>query len=309
MSYTDINTPVIEKIKLPSGTEYYVADRELREVVSGIGEVIAGGVSFIIAWDGTSAPTIANVPAGVVISYNSTSYTGTLSADSAQAGAFYLIKSSTSPTNETLDIYDEYISVGVSGSKTWEKIGDTQINLTDIVKNVNLNKFEDTVIGADSTFTITQPTITLTENSESDLDRITYVKSITSSSKYLTSSTSVNSGSNDVVNSVVKIDTSATPSNTDLLKGISVTNGVLTFGAVSYSTDSVLGADTTFSATTTHSLGDSNNTGSAQVLTAVSSTLKYLSASASGANTAWNNKDSTTVLTNATSIGVTKGSV
>ena len=30
MSYTDINTPVIEKIQLPSGNSYFIADREIR---------------------------------------------------------------------------------------------------------------------------------------------------------------------------------------------------------------------------------------------------------------------------------------
>ena len=37
MSYTDIFTPVIEKIQLPSGSQYYVADREARDAISSIG--------------------------------------------------------------------------------------------------------------------------------------------------------------------------------------------------------------------------------------------------------------------------------
>jgi hypothetical protein len=36
MPYSDINTPVIEKIALPSGNTYYIADREIRNVVDSL---------------------------------------------------------------------------------------------------------------------------------------------------------------------------------------------------------------------------------------------------------------------------------
>lgn len=160
MSYVDVNTPVIEKITLPSGNSYYIADREIRDVVDTLSQAIAGGVAFVIAWDGTSAPVVANIPAGVVVTYNGTNYTGTLSGDSAQPGAFYLVKSATQ-AGGTLDRYDEYVPVGETGSKTWEKIGDTTIDLSDVVTGVTLNKQTDTVIGTDATFTVTQPTINL----------------------------------------------------------------------------------------------------------------------------------------------------
>lgn len=156
----------ISKITLPSGNTYDIKDATARQMISG-------GVSFVIAWDGASVPTVANIPAGVVVTYNGTDYTGTMTADSAQAGAFYLVKSSTQ-AGSTLDVYDEYVPVGTTGSKTWEKIGDTQLNLSDVVTGVTLNKqttsvvtgyaspTTDTVIGSDSTFSVTQPTITVT---------------------------------------------------------------------------------------------------------------------------------------------------
>ena len=161
MAYSDVNTPVIEKITLPSGNTYFIADREIRDVVDTLSQTVAGGVSYNISWDGTSTPVVANIPAGVKVKYNNTEYTGTLSADSAAPGQFYLVKSSTTPSSEGKDIYDEYVPVGTSGSKTWEKIGDTQINLTDVVTAVSLSKQTDTVVGTDSTFTITQPTVAL----------------------------------------------------------------------------------------------------------------------------------------------------
>ena len=172
--------PDISKITLPSGNTYDIKDAVARQMISG-------GVSFTIAWDGTSVPTIAAIPAGVVVKYNDTNYTGTLAADDAEAGAFYLVKSQTQ-TGETLDAYDEYVPVGPTGSKAWEKIGDTQVDLSDVVTGVELNKqtdvvlgegttftnaessvtfgalsgHTDSVLGASSTFTVTQPTITVT---------------------------------------------------------------------------------------------------------------------------------------------------
>ena len=155
----------ISKITLPSGNTYDIKDATAREMISG-------GVSFIIAWDGASTPVVANIPAGVVVTYGGTTYTGTMSADGAQAGAFYLVRSSTQ--TEVLDVYDEYVPVGTTGSKTWEKIGDTQVSLADVVTGVALNKqttavvtgfanpTTDSVIGADATMSMTQPTINVT---------------------------------------------------------------------------------------------------------------------------------------------------
>ena len=186
MSYADVNTPVIERITLPSGNTYYIADREIRDVVDALSQTVAGGVSFIIAWDGTDTPAVAQIPAGVVVTYNGTSYTGTLSAETtgsgahAQAGAFYLVKSATSAG--TKDVYDEYVPVGAEGSKTWEKIGDTVVDLSDVVTNVTLTKQTDTVIGTDATFTITQPTVALSTGATAGTGVISVATGISSAS-------------------------------------------------------------------------------------------------------------------------------
>lgn len=482
MSYTDINTPVIDKVRLPSYNaltgqgEYYVADRELRNAFDALSGIVSGGVTFIIAWDGTVAPTVANIPAGVKVYYTTsgsdttTEYIGTLTAASAQPGAFYLVKSVTSPdlaaTNNSIDIYDEYVRIQTGtdpATYSWEKIGDTQLNLNDIVVNASLTKQTDTVVGTDATFTITQPTVALstesssatgrvkvtepnstnpitvgtndivaavtgltptttdvvgkdatftitqptiglTANGQTATGRIKYAEDITTTKKYLTSSTSVTSGSNDLVDavtgyspnsddfiktvtptskyftktSITGVSSSTTASkatagtsqttatgsvtnsssNSDILKGVSVSNGILTFGAATLNTqtttqhtfsnvtvpvaassattvltgitttsssstvgpfvasvsttdgsaltalgdpttDSVLGAGTSFSATTTNSISDSGN---AQVVVGASSNLKYLSAAASGANTAWNNQKTVKAITSITPV-------
>lgn len=148
----------ISKITLPSGNTYDLKDATARQM-------IAGGVSFIVAWDGSSIPVPANIPAGVVVTYNGTEYTGTMTASSAQAGAFYLVKSSTQ--KGTLDVYDEYAVITTGSTKSWEKLGDTQLDLSDLgalayKDNVTLNKGTgDNVLGSDATFTTTvTPTTT-----------------------------------------------------------------------------------------------------------------------------------------------------
>lgn len=138
----------ISKIQMPSGNVYDIKDAVARQA-------IAGGVSFIVAWNGSSTPVVANIPAGVVVTYNETDYTGTLSAESAQAGAFYLVASSSTAQN----IYSEYVAIGTTGSKTWEKLGDTTIDLSSLgalayKDSVTLNKGTgDNVLGESTTFT------------------------------------------------------------------------------------------------------------------------------------------------------------
>lgn len=453
MPYVDVNVPVIDRITLPSGNTYYIADREIRDVVDTLSQAIAGGVSFVIAWDGTSTPVVANIPAGVVVTYQDTDYTGTLSTSSAQAGAFYLVKSATQ-AGGALDKYDEYVPVGAEGSKVWEKIGDTQIDLTNVVTGVSLTKQTDTVIGTDATFTITQPTValstgatagtgvisvatgitsvtdpstTLSAEASSATGRAQFVQSVSTTKISASASGGAVSASGDNVTAltglgtpstenavksvtpttkklavttvtgvsgsttpnVVKTRTSqttadgsgtASTTNTDWLKGVSVSNGVLTIGAATLDTQTTYSADapssitipTAASSATTVATGSTTTTGSgADIVTDVSvgdtfsavtgyaspttdtvlgtassfnvtnptvtiasgstgdvtvatgGTTKYMAAAtsgtgvtptttnikatASGANTAWNNKDSVTVLKDTTDVSVTKG--
>ena len=301
MAYTDIDTPVIEKITLPSGNTYFIADREIRDVVDALSQTIAGGVSYNVGWDGTSIPAVEQIPAGVVVNYNGTDYTGTLAANDAVLGSFYLIKSATSVDEK--DVYDEYVPVGPDGSKTWEKIGDTQISLTDIVTAVSLIKQTDTVIGSDATFSTSSA-----------------ASSVTPTTKKL-ATTTVTGVSGSTTPNVVKTRTSqttadgggtASTTNTDWLKGVSVSNGVLTIGAATLDTQTTYSAGEPSSITiptaaanaTTVATGATTTSGSgADVVTdvAVGDTINAV--------TGWNNKDSVTVLKSTTDVSVTKGSV
>ena len=148
----------ISKITLPSGNTYDIKDATARQLISG-------GVVFSVAWDGVSTPTIANIPAGVTVTYSSTDYTGTMAASAGTMGTFYLVKTGTG-TNK----YDEYVTVrtGTSGSYTyaWEKLGTQEVDLSGLgslaYKNsVTVNTGSgDVVLGEATTFTNASSSVT-----------------------------------------------------------------------------------------------------------------------------------------------------
>ncbi len=155
----------ISKITLPSGNTYDIKDAVARQA-------IAGGMSKIIAWNGTSQPDVTKIPAGVTVTYNSTDYTGTLAAADADVTGFYFVYSSTQKDDS--DVYDEYTVVTSGANKVWEKIGDTALTLPDfgalafkdsVTAAASAVTFSggttDTVLGSDATFTTTvTPTTT-----------------------------------------------------------------------------------------------------------------------------------------------------
>lgn len=248
----------ISKIKLPSGSVYDIKDATARDL-------IAGGIRFIIAWDGTDTPVVANIPKGVVVNYSGTDYTGTLETTDTSAGEFYLVKSSTTPSTQTIDVYDEYVVVrpDADDSSTWfwEKIGDTQINLSDVVTGVVLNKQTDTVIGSDSTFSVTQPTIALETGASSGTGVISVATGI---------STATAAG--DEVTVITGYDN---PTSQSVLTGVQVTT----------------------QPTVTLAQNDSTATGRVGVLTAASATTTNIKATAESGGVAWNSKDQVTAVT------------
>lgn len=252
--------PDISKITLPSGTTYDIKDSVARQMISA-------GVSFIVAWDGASAPVAGNLPAGVEVTYNDTTTTGTLTAVAGTAGAFYLVKSKTTPTSETFDAYDEYVVIKPDAEDDttwyWEKIGDTKLDLSDVVTDVELSKSTDTVVGTNATFTITQPTITLATQTASATGTVEVVSGIASASA----------------------------------SGDSVT--ALT-GLGSPSTAKVLGSSaslTNTQPTITLAANSASATGRVEVVSDVAGSNTNVKATASGANTAWNSKDAVSAVT------------
>ena len=113
----------ISSITLPVGNStvtYTFADATVRQT-------LAGGLSFVVCWDGEE-PVVANIPEGVVVTYQGTEYTGTKAASTAAPLTFYLVKSATQVGS--LDAYDEYVSVG--NPQAWQKLGSQGFDFSDL---------------------------------------------------------------------------------------------------------------------------------------------------------------------------------
>lgn len=110
-------------------------------------------------------PDVTKIPAGIDIKYQDNVYTGALSTSDAQAGAFYLVKA-TNQTGAVLDYYSEYVVVGTSPNKQWEKLGDTEIDFSSLgslawKNSVTLNKGTGvTVLGTSTKFTAAKSVVT-----------------------------------------------------------------------------------------------------------------------------------------------------
>lgn len=233
--------PNINRIQLPSGGIYEIEDSVAREA-------IAGGISFIVAWDGTSTPVVANIPAGVKVTYQETTYTGTLAVGNAQPGAFYLVKSSTQ-AGSTLDVYDEYVVVkpDLEQASTWywEKIGDTQIDLSNVVTGVSIEKDNtsvvtgvsisvsggttDEVYGTGTTFALTNGAVTFGTPSKE-----TFITSVSAeTNKNLVTTSIVPTDGTESVSKVTKtasklVTTSITPTDgTESVSKVTQTNSKL----------------------------------------------------------------------------------
>lgn len=76
----------------------------------------------------------SDTPAGVVWDNQGTTVTGTLVASSNTNRNIYLVPS----TNGTKDVYDEYITVKIGSNYSWEKIGNTDVDLSNYVTNDDL---------------------------------------------------------------------------------------------------------------------------------------------------------------------------
>lgn len=147
--------PDISRITLPSGTTYDIKDAVARQAISA-------GVAFIVSKDAASTPQ------GVKwINASSVEVTGTLVASTTTMGSIYLVPASITSQK---DVYDEYVTVEDGGSYSWERLGSTDIDLSDLGElaykdTVTLNKQTATasnVTGATVTNTAVNVTPTTT---------------------------------------------------------------------------------------------------------------------------------------------------
>lgn len=90
--------------------------------------------SYVVAWDGASTPVPANIPAGVVVTYNTTDYPGTLAAGSATAPYLYLVASASQQGE-----YDRYIVTHTGSTYAWTQLGSTAPVSPVIADNLTTN--------------------------------------------------------------------------------------------------------------------------------------------------------------------------
>lgn len=141
------NTPVIGRMKLTSGNYVYFKDIDARTDISSLsGDIddlaaeLRGDVSAIIgdiqdlqsavdqlnSFEYSVCTNAANTPQGV--KWGDPEITGTLVASDSTMYKIYLVPSE----NAQGDIYDEYITIRTGSGTytyTWEKLGDTSVNL------------------------------------------------------------------------------------------------------------------------------------------------------------------------------------
>ena len=103
---------------------YYDKD-EVDSIVSAITQQ-----SYVVSWDGTAEPDVADIPDGVVVTYNGNPYTGTLQASASTINKIYLVSNGVG--------YDEYVTTDNSGY-SWVNIGTTNLNLAGYAKSADLH--------------------------------------------------------------------------------------------------------------------------------------------------------------------------
>ena len=90
--------------------------------------------SYVVAWDGESSPTVANIPAGVEVEYNANTYTGTLAASADTAPYLYLVASGSQEGE-----YDRYITTHTGSTYAWTALGSTEPVSPVIADNLTTN--------------------------------------------------------------------------------------------------------------------------------------------------------------------------
>lgn len=172
---------LIRQVQLPGGGTYQIIDYSttpskgyLQDQIDELAEIVGGGVNFSIVWTsadyaaaypyGPTAEKLAQIPKDVTVYYNNGAKNakGTLEASSTTKGTFYLIYSKSQAGDK--DVYDEYVTI-TSGTSpvtySWEKIGDTQIDLSGIVTDVSIaSKPSSPVLGTGTTAALSSNVVT-----------------------------------------------------------------------------------------------------------------------------------------------------
>ena len=91
---------------------------------------------YIVAWDGSTAPDVAAIPAGVTVTYSGTTYTGTLAASASTVNKIYMVWNGTA--------YDMYATSQDSGF-SWVPMGTTTVDLSQYATKAELKQLRQDV--------------------------------------------------------------------------------------------------------------------------------------------------------------------
>lgn len=86
---------------------------------------------YIVAWDGSSAPVVADIPAGVTVTYSGTPYTGTLAASASTVNKIYMVWNGVA--------YDMY-GTSADGGYSWVPMGTTSVDLSQYATKTELDQ-------------------------------------------------------------------------------------------------------------------------------------------------------------------------
>ena len=111
----------------------YYTKEQVDLIVSALGKN-----SYRVAWDGSTQPVVANIPAGVTVTYNNTNYTGTLSASNNTINSIYLVGQDMYVTSKDGDIY------------SWVFAGTTELELNDYATKTEVSQLRQKVDGIPS---------------------------------------------------------------------------------------------------------------------------------------------------------------
>lgn len=147
MAYTYSNTPVLSKVKIDNDY-YYLKDKDVRSIIDGYNNsIVTGTIGTVDGSDGNAFVRASDIKSyvdqlvsvGLLVEVVST----LPEANASNMGKLFLIADS----HTTGDVYDEYLVVRTGDSSaysySWEKIGNTDIDLSGYVSDV---KFENNIL-------------------------------------------------------------------------------------------------------------------------------------------------------------------
>jgi len=116
----------IRQLKEDDGVTIFYPQTHERAVVDSNGVTLQTKLanitapSYVTAWDGTSTPVVANIPAGVTFTYDGNTYTGTLAASSSTLNKIYLV-------GDNNGNFDEYVTQKSGNTYSWVYLGNTSV--------------------------------------------------------------------------------------------------------------------------------------------------------------------------------------